>query len=73
MRPREYLSVREVDLLIKAAGKSGRHRHRDATLILVIYRHGFRVSEVVALQWDMVDLSHGRLHVNRLNDGIPSV
>ncbi len=73
VRPREYLIGNEVELLMKAAGKTGRHRHRDATLILVVYRHGFRVSEVVALQWDMVDLSHGRLHVNRLKDGVPSV
>ena len=34
---------------------------------------GFRVSEVIALQWDLVDLGQGRLHVNRLQEGIASV
>ena len=51
----------------------GRHGHRDATLILISYRHGLRVSELVALRWDQVDLRAGALHVNRLKNGSPSV
>ncbi len=51
----------------------GRHKHRDATLILIAYRHGFRVSELVSLRWDQVDLKQGKLHVNRLKNGSPSV
>jgi type 1 fimbriae regulatory protein FimB/type 1 fimbriae regulatory protein FimE len=31
-RSREYLTEHEVDQLIAAAGKIGRHSHRDATL-----------------------------------------
>ena len=58
---------------MKAAGKTGRHRHRDSTLILVAYRHGLRVSELVAMQWDHVDLSQGRMHVGRVKQGIDSV
>ena len=34
---------------------------------------GFRVSEVIAFQWDLLDLGQGRLHVNRPEEGIPSV
>jgi hypothetical protein len=37
---RRYLTGREIDRLIEAA-KSNRHGHRDATMILVAYRHGF--------------------------------
>ena len=59
--------------MIKAAGKIGRHRHRDATLILIGYRHGLRVSEIVALRWDQVDLKQGLLHVGRLKNGTLSV
>ena len=56
VRPREYLTDSEVNRLMKAAAKSGRHGHRDSTLILVTYRHGLRVSELVALLWDQVEL-----------------
>lgn len=73
VRPREYLTDQEVARLRNAAGKLGRHGHRDATLILIAYRHGLRVSELLALRWDMIDLTHGRLHVNRLKNGVPSV
>ena len=59
-------------MLIKAAKRAGRHGHRDATLILIAYRHGLRVSELVALRWDQIDLKAGRLHVVRLKNGSPS-
>lgn len=51
---------------VKAAGNTGRHGHRDATLILLAYRHGLRVSELVSLRWEQIDLKQGILHVNRL-------
>ena len=73
VRPREYLSEEEVHRLIQAAKGVGRYGHRDAALILLTYRHGLRVSEVIALQWAVIDLRQGRLHVHRLKDGIPAV
>jgi integrase len=48
LRPREYLTVAKVEALIKAA-KAGRHGHRDATLILVAFRHGLRAAEIAGL------------------------
>ena len=48
LRTREYLTESEIDALMSAARKTGRHGHRDATLILIGYRHGLRVSELVA-------------------------
>lgn len=73
VRPREYLTDGEVNRLVKAAAKSGRHGHRDSTLILVTYRHGLRVSELIALRWDQVELDSGKMHVGRVKEGIPSV
>jgi type 1 fimbriae regulatory protein FimB/type 1 fimbriae regulatory protein FimE len=73
LRPREYLTPAEVDRLMAAAGKVGRHGHRDATLLLLAYRHALRVSELVALRWDAVDLKAGQLHVARLKNGLASV
>jgi integrase len=57
---------------MKAAGNN-RYGHRDATMILIAFRHGLRASELCSLRWDQADLVHGRLHVNRLKNGIPSV
>ena len=72
-RSREYLTEQEVDQLIDAAGKVGRHGHRDATLIMLSFRHGLRVTELVSLRWEQVDLRQGLMHVNRLKQGNPSV
>ena len=72
-RPREYLTPNEVDELMAVARKRGRYGHRDATMILMAYRHGLRVSELCALRWDQVDLDQGLLHVRRIKQGMPSV
>src|SRR5438105_11785510 len=72
-RPREYLTVKEVGLLMETARERGRYGHRDATMILTAYRHGLRASELCALRWDQVDLGTGLLHVRRLKNGTPSV
>jgi type 1 fimbriae regulatory protein FimE len=72
-RNREYLSEKEVNAMIKAATTVGRHGIRDATLILIAYRHGLRVSELVALRWDQVDLAQGLVHIARRKNGVPSV
>jgi len=71
-RTREYLTEREVERLIKAASDN-RHGHRDSTMILIAFRHGLRASELCALRWDQVDLTHGRLHVSRAKNGMASV
>jgi type 1 fimbriae regulatory protein FimE len=84
---REYLTEREVERLVKAAGDnrhghrdasmillaSNRHGHRDASMILLAFRHGLRASELCSLRWEQVDLAHGRLHVSRVKNGMPSV
>ena len=72
-RSREYLSEKEVTALMAAAAGVGRHGSRDAALILIAYRHGLRVSELVSLRWDQVDLHQGLLHVTRRKHGIASV
>jgi integrase len=72
VRAREYLTNTEVEQLIKAAGDN-RHGHRDATMILLAYRHGLRASELVALRWEQIDFAHGRIHINRAKNGSPSV
>jgi len=72
VRSREYLTQAEVERLIEAAGDN-RNGHRDATMVLVAYRHGLRAIELVALRWHAVDFNHSRLHVSRAKNGSPSV
>lgn len=72
-RAREYLTSAEVDRLKRAARRVGRHGHRDATLILLMYRHALRVSEIADLRWDQIDLKTALLHVRRIKNGVPSV
>ena len=71
-RNREYLTPSEVDRLIATACRLGRHGHRDGALIVLAYRHGLQVSELVALRWEQLDLRQGLLHVSRLKNGMPS-
>lgn len=70
IRDREHLVPHEVESVIEASKKLGRYGHRDSTMILLSYRHGFRVSELLSLQWSQVDLSHGIIHVKRRKNGI---
>ena len=70
---RKYLTEREVERLIAEARKSGRYGHRDATMILLAFRHGLRPSELCDLLWSQVELAAGRLHVRRVKSGTPSV
>jgi integrase len=67
-RSREYLTEREVGRLIEAA-KQNRSGNRDATAILVAYRHGLSASEVVALRWDDIDLARFRCRSRQLARG----
>src|SRR5262249_45666023 len=52
-----------------AARKSSRYGHRDATMILIGYRHGLRASELCDLQWSQLELAIGRLHVRHEQPG----
>src|SRR5262249_23026423 len=70
---REWLTEAQVEKLCAAARKRGRWGHRDATMILVGYRHGFRVSELVALRWQYGDLETGRRGVIRSKGSDDSV
>jgi len=71
LRTREYLTNDEVQTLIDVA-KANRYGHRDATMILVAYRHGFRASELTDLRWDQIEFSSATLHVRRVKQGTPS-
>jgi type 1 fimbriae regulatory protein FimB/type 1 fimbriae regulatory protein FimE len=70
---RKYLLATEIDLLMATARNGSRWGHRDATMILIGYRHGLGAAELCDLQWHQIELNGGRLHVHRLKSGTPSV
>jgi integrase len=51
-RTREHLTEAEVERLVDATTS-----HRDATMVLLAYRHGLRAAELVDMRWDQVDSS----------------
>jgi type 1 fimbriae regulatory protein FimB/type 1 fimbriae regulatory protein FimE len=71
LRTREHLTGSEIERLIDAARKN-RWGHRDATMVLVAYRHGLRPAELVDLRWDQIEFAAGVLHVRRVKRGTPS-
>lgn len=72
VRCREYLLEDEVEALIKAT-KSNRHPLRDSTIILLAYRHGLRVGEIVRLRWGQIDYRDRLIHMQRLKHGVNTV
>jgi type 1 fimbriae regulatory protein FimB/type 1 fimbriae regulatory protein FimE len=70
-RKREYLTDTEVVQLMDAA-RTNRYGHRDATMILVAYRHGLRASEVCDLRWDDLNFAGAAIHVARKKNGVPT-
>ena len=71
LRTREHLTPAEVERLIETA-KDNRQGHRDATMILIAFRHGLRASELVDLRWEQIDLGQAVLHVRRVKNGTPA-
>lgn len=72
-RSREFLTRDEVLAVADAAKRNGRNGGRDRLVVLTLYRHGFRVAELVRLTWD--DVSFGRsctMNVRRVKNGVPS-
>ena len=55
VRAREYLTDAEIARLITAAS-GNRYGHRDATMILIAFRHGLRAGELVTLRWEQSSL-----------------
>ena len=66
---KNFLTEAEMTRLLQAA-KQGRYGIRDHALLLLGYRHGLRVSELVGLRLDHLRLDEGRLWVKRLKGSL---
>ena len=69
MSERKHLVAAEVEKLI-AATKGSRNAARDRCLLLLMFRHGLRVSEACGLQLSQVDIESRVLHMERLKKGL---
>ncbi|MFZ2493487.1 MAG: tyrosine-type recombinase/integrase [Thermoanaerobaculia bacterium] len=68
-RSREYLTVPEVRKLRDGARSTGRNPHRDGLLVLMLFRHGLRVTEEASLTWDDIHFDDGTMFVRRAKNG----
>ena len=68
-RNKDFLSEQEVETLRKEA-RTGRYGERDDCLILMVYRHGLRVTEAAELRIKDLDLKTSRLWVGRLKGSL---
>ena len=69
MKERKHLTGMEVEKLLAATAGS-RNAERDRCLVLLMFRHGLRVSEACALKLSQVDIESRVLHVQRLKKGL---
>ncbi len=68
-RAKDFLTAAELIALLETA-KSSRHGTRDHLLLMMMFRHGLRVSEAVSPRLDELDLDRSMLWVHRLKGGL---
>jgi len=57
-------------LLLSRAARLSRHSTRNQLLLLLAYRHGLRVSELIGIQLSDINIQEGTLYVKRLKRGV---
>ena len=68
MAKRKYLTKYEIEKLLESANK-GMNAERNHCMILMAYRHGLRISELLSLTTADIDLHSKRIFIKRLKNG----
>ncbi len=68
-RAKDFLSDAEIKLLLEASKKT-RYPKRNHLLLLMIYRHGLRVSEAITIKKSDLNIKESRIWINRLKSGL---
>lgn len=66
---KNWVTESEVEALRKASRKT-RNPVRNELIILMIYRHGLRVSELCKIKLEQVNLDQGTVYIKRSKNGI---
>lgn len=72
MNRRRFLTAKEVQAMMQAA-RQGPTGERDYCLILLAFRHGMRISELLDLHYHDLYLHEGRVNVRRLKNGFSTI
>ncbi|HCI8546437.1 TPA: type 1 fimbria switch DNA invertase FimE [Klebsiella pneumoniae] len=72
MNRRRFLTAKEVQAMMQAA-RQGPTGERDYCLILLAFRHGLRISELLDLHYHDLDLHEWRVNVRRLKNGFSTI
>lgn len=72
MSQRKFLTQNEVSVIL-AAVPAGATCERDRCLILLGFRHGMRISELLDLRIHDLDVSGGRVSIRRLKNGFSTI
>ena len=70
LRSRTYLTLAEINELLVAVQARGRHTERDYALLLLMFRHGLRVSEAIAMRWDAISFDDRKISINRIKGSL---
>ncbi len=72
MNSRKYLTTSEIIGLLSAT-KTGRHRVRNFCMIMMAYRHGYRISELLSLEVSDIDIASRQIFVKRIKNGFSTI
>jgi type 1 fimbriae regulatory protein FimE len=71
-RDRDFLSKTEIEALL-AAAQEGRFGQRDYPMLLVAFLQRLRVSELISIKRDAIDLNTGHIRIERRKAGLSTV